>query len=227
MSSPYLSRNKKSASGLSLVISLTAHALIITALFYFAAREGLLGKELKKIAVEMVKSEKPEEPKEPEKVEEAPPVEPPKIEEAKVALAPPPQAPPPQARVAPSAAPPIAAPPAISSAFVFEGGKLVQTSSDPTTLYKSAVEYAVMSRWERPSNVEDSAYVAEVEVSVDRAGQLSVRDWKKRSESQPWNNSVEKALAAARALNRPPPTNFPPQFVIRFDVHDQVESLTQ
>ena len=50
-----------------------AGALVV---FYFAAREGLLGKQLKKLSVEMVKEKPPEKPKEPEK----PKIEPPKVE---------------------------------------------------------------------------------------------------------------------------------------------------
>jgi len=45
----------------------------VVLLTYFAAREGLLGKELRKIAVEMVR-EKPPEPEKP--AEETPPTTP-------------------------------------------------------------------------------------------------------------------------------------------------------
>ena len=59
---------------MNLLISFTFHALIVVVVLYFAAREGLLGKQMKKIAVEMVKEKPPEKPKEPEK----PKIEPPK-----------------------------------------------------------------------------------------------------------------------------------------------------
>lgn len=52
---------------MNLLISFIFHTLIVLAMFYFAARQGLLGKQMKKIAVEMVKEKPPEKPKEPEK----------------------------------------------------------------------------------------------------------------------------------------------------------------
>ncbi len=61
------SRKPRNSSKVNLLISLGFHSAIILVLVYFAAREGFLGKELKKIAVEMVKDKPPEKPKEPEK----------------------------------------------------------------------------------------------------------------------------------------------------------------
>src|ERR1051325_9439878 len=72
-------RKRRNSSRVSLAISFAFHAVIVMALAYFAAREGLLGKQLKKIAVEMVKEQPPEKPREPEK----PKVEPPKVEAPK------------------------------------------------------------------------------------------------------------------------------------------------
>ena len=64
--------------------------MLVGALFYFAAREGLLGKKIQKISVDMVKEKPPEKPKEPEKPKvgaaevRSPKIEPPKVvEEAK------------------------------------------------------------------------------------------------------------------------------------------------
>ena len=73
-------RKKRNSSKVNLLISFIFHALIVVVMFYFAARQGLLGKQMKKIAVEMVKEKPPEKPKEPEK----PKVEPPKVETPKV-----------------------------------------------------------------------------------------------------------------------------------------------
>ena len=56
-------RKKRNSSKVNLLISFTFHALIVLVGFYFAARGGLLGKQLKKIAVEMVKEKPPEKPK--------------------------------------------------------------------------------------------------------------------------------------------------------------------
>ena len=42
-------RRKRNSSKINLTISAVFHAAIIVALFFFAAREGMLGKQLKKI----------------------------------------------------------------------------------------------------------------------------------------------------------------------------------
>jgi outer membrane biosynthesis protein TonB len=203
------SRQRRNSSKVNLLISLTFHSAIVLALFYFAAREGLLGKQLKKIAVEMVKEKPPEKPKEPEK-----PIEAPKV----ITQASPP--------VASIAAPPAVAPPVTAlPSFVFEGGKAVQTSSDPVQLYKGLVEYALRSKWNRPTDLADNSFVAEVEVSVDRAGQLSNPGWKKGSGHTRWDDSVRQAIAATKTVNRPPPTNFPPRILVRFDVQEVAETL--
>ncbi|HUD84560.1 MAG TPA: hypothetical protein VMQ67_13705, partial [Candidatus Saccharimonadales bacterium] len=118
---------------MNLLISAVFHGVILAALLYFAAREGLLGRQIKKIAIEMIKEKPPEKPKEPErpkvpkldvpKVEVAKAAEVPKIEPPKEIATPPPA----------SAAPPAVAPPAAElPAFAFEGGKTVVTSSDPS-----------------------------------------------------------------------------------------------
>src|SRR5580698_5544070 len=99
-------RKPRNSSKINLTISLVFHGLIVAALAYFAARQGLLGTQLKKLAVSMVKEKPPDKPKEPEK----PKPEPPKIEPPKVAVTPkiePPKlvaAPPPGTVVAPVAA---------------------------------------------------------------------------------------------------------------------------
>jgi hypothetical protein len=77
-------RPAENSPRVNLLISFVFHGLIVLALVFFAAREGLLGNRLKKISVEMVKETPPEKPKEPEK----PKVEPPKLEAPKLAEAP-------------------------------------------------------------------------------------------------------------------------------------------
>src|SRR5579872_4134919 len=113
-------RKPRNSSKVNLLISFAFHGVIVIALVYFAARQGLLGKQLKKIAVEMVKEKPPEKPKEqPKPKEELPKTESPKaavtpkIEAPKLAA----QAPPPLA----AEAPPASAPPAVDvPSFVFE-----------------------------------------------------------------------------------------------------------
>jgi len=217
-------RKPRNSSKVNLLISVTFHGLLVIAVLYFAAREGLLGKQARKIAVEMVKEKPPEKPKEPEK----PKVEPPKVEPPKVVQAPKIEAPrealPPTVAIA---APPAAAPPPVDvPSFAFEGGKAVETTSDPVQLYKGLVEYSLLSRWNRPEDEDDHAFVAEVEISVDRAGQLSNPVWKKSSGDKRWDASVRDVLAQVKSVSQRPPTNFPPRVVVRFDVV-QAEPVVQ
>src|ERR1700722_10178438 len=112
-------RKPRNSSKVNLVISLVFHGAIAVAVIYFAAREGLLGKQFKKIAVEIVKEKPPEKPKEPEKPREQIPAPTPKVAQAEppkeVVSAPPP------ANTAD--APPVVAPAAVDvPSFSFAGG---------------------------------------------------------------------------------------------------------
>ena len=224
-------REEGRMSKVDILISFFFHAAIILALVFFAAREGLLGKQLRKISVEMVREKPPEKPKEPEK----PRPEPPKTEAPKLAETPKAQPPkeepvrapaPPPATVA-SAAPVIAPPAAELPAFAFDGGKTVQSSSDPVQLYKGFVEYSLRSKWNRPLDINDGSFVAEVEVNVDRNGEISDPVWKKTSGNKRWDKSVREAIAGTTALDRTPPASFPGRVVIRFDVQESTEPLSQ
>ncbi len=203
-------RKKKNSSRVNLLISFTFHALIVVVGFYFAARGGLLGKQLKKIAVEMVKEKPPEKPKEPEKPKVEPlkvetPKEPPKVEVPKIVDVPKNSAPPPTA-------PPSVAPPATElPSFDFAGGKAVESSSDPVELYKGLVQFAFTSKWNKPENLADDKYVAEVQVSVSREGLISNPQWLKSSGDAKWDNSVRQAIASVPSMDHVPPTNFPPR----------------
>jgi len=115
----------------------------------------------------------------------------------------------------------VAPPAAELPAFDFDGGKLVQSSSDPVQLYKGLLEYALRSKWNRPADEADDDYVAEVEVAVDRTGQISDPEWKKGSGDTRWDDSVRQALAATTSMTRPPPTNFPARVTVRFDVQSE------
>jgi len=215
-------RKKRNSSKVNLLISFTFHAVLVLTLLYFAARQGLLGKQLKKISINMVKEKPPEKPKELEK----PKVEPPKVVETpKPAEVPKPVE---TAKTPPTVAPPVVAPPAVDlPSFEFEGGKAVVSSSDPVEIYKNAVEYAFRSKWNRPENMADDSYVAEVGISVDRTGQVGDPVWQKGSGNSQWDDSVRAALAAVTSMNRPPPTNFPPRITIRFDVQAETEPVLQ
>jgi hypothetical protein len=220
-------RKKRNSTKVNLVLSAIFHGLILGTLLYFAARHGLLGKQIKKIAVEMVK-EKPKEPekrKEPEKAKvDVPKPAVPKVAEV-AKFAPPKEnvAPPPPA----TAAPPAIAPPAAElPAFEFEGGKPVETSADPVKLYKGLLEGSLRFNWERPKDVDDHTNVAEVEVAVDKTGQITSAVWKRYSGHKQWDDSVRLAIASTKKVSRPPPTNFPSPVLVRFDV-EALEPVAQ
>jgi hypothetical protein len=215
-------RKKRNSSKVNLLISFVFHATLVLTLLYFAARQGLLGRQIQKISVEMIKEKPPQKPKEPEK----PKVEPPKIEQPKIVTAP--KAEPPKEAQPPAAAPPTVAPPAAElPSFVFEGGKAVETSSDPVQLYKGQVEYALRSKWQRPDNLADDSYVAEVEVTVDPKGQISDPILEKGSGNKLWDDSVRRVFKMVTHMDRPPPTNFPSHVTVRFDVQEETEPLLQ
>ena len=211
-------KKPKNSSKANLVISGVFHAILIGVMFYFAAREGLLGKKVQKIAVEMVKEKKPE----PEKPKPEPPkVEPPKIEVPKEA----PKYVEPKA-AAPTVAPPVVAPPAAEvPSFEFEGGKAVNSECDPVQLYKGYMEYTLRAKWNRPENMEDSAFVAEVAVNVDKQGNLSRPNWLKGSGDAKWDQSVKDVFKVVSSIDRRPPTNFPANVTIRFDVQEATEPV--
>ena len=211
-------RKKKNSSKVNLTISFVFHAVLVGVLLYFAAREGLLGKKIQKISVTMVKEKPPEKPKEPEKPKvEQPKVETPKVEQPKVEEAKP--TPPPETA-------PVVAPPATEvPSFEFGGGKTVNSESDPVQLYKGYIEYVLRSKWNRPDNMADDDYVAEVQVQVDKTGNLGGVTWQKGSGNSKWDQSVKDVFKVVQNIDRRPPTNFPPQVTIRFDVQAETEPV--
>jgi hypothetical protein len=212
-------KKKANSSKVNLTISAVVHGVIIIALIYFAAREGYLGKKIQKISVNMVKEKKPE----PEKPKPEPPkVEPPKVEPPKVDV--------PKA-AAPKAAPPTVAPPVVAPAavdvpsFEFEGGKTVLSESDPIQLYKGYLEYQLRSKWNRPENMADDNFVAEVSVNIDKQGGFTSTQWLKGSGDPRWDQTVKDIFKVVMGIDRKPPTNFPPVVTIRFDVQEETEPV--
>jgi hypothetical protein len=207
-------RKVKNSNKVNLAISFTFHAILVVALLYFAAREGLLGKKLEKISVQLIKEKPPEKPKPPEPPKVEPPkVETPKVEAPKMVEAP---------KTAPPAGPPVVAPANNQvAAFDFDGGKTVETSSDPVQLYKGYIEYEMRNKWDRPEDMADDNFVAEVDVAVAHDGSLSDERWVKGSGNARWDKTVKDVLAEVTKIARPPPTNFPPRVVIRFDVAEE------
>ena len=71
---------------------------------------------------------------------------------------------------------PLSAPPATEiPSFYFPGGREGGEPADAVTVYKSEIEETLKAKWNRPEDMADSGYVAEVDISVspDKEGQLS------------------------------------------------------
>src|SRR5215469_13693953 len=208
-------RKKRNSSKVNLIISLVFHSVLVACIFYFAAKEGLLGKKLKQLTVTMEKVKKPEPPK--EKPEE-PKVQQPKTQEAKVSV--------PQPKVETAAAPPptTAAPDVAPAAVVlpdiaFSDGAIdVQSISDPNAIYKNLVEHALHSIWNRPQDMADDDFTAEVELTIDKSGEIQGTRWVKGSGNERWDQSVRDAVGQLKTIGKEPPKGFPHQFVVRFDV---------
>ena len=212
-------KKKANSSKVNLTISAVVHGVIIIALIYFAAREGYLGKKIQTITVTKVVEKKPE----PEKPKKPPKVEPPKIEQPKVE-APKVEVP----KAAPTVAPPTVAPAAVDvPSFEFGGGKTVLSENDPVQLYKGCIEYTLRSKWNRPENLPDDQYVAEVAVNVDKQGKLGGITWQKGSGDAKWDQTVKDVFKNVTTIDRRPPTNFPPSVTIRFDVQEETEPVLQ
>ncbi|MDE3067125.1 MAG: TonB C-terminal domain-containing protein [Verrucomicrobiota bacterium] len=217
-------RKKRNSSKVNLAISFAFHALLVLAVVYFAAREGFLGKKIQKISVQMIKEKPPEKPKPPAKPKPQPP---------KIAETPKPQAPNVVETTKPVQAPAPVAPPVVAPpnnelpAFQFSGGKAVDTESDPIQLYKGYMEFVLREKWDRPDNLDDADYVAEVRVHVDKEGDLSQPVWLKGSGNAQWDDSVKEVFQIVKDIGRPPPTNFPPQVTVRFDTVEETEPVFQ
>lgn len=217
-----LRKEKSRVDPKTLVISVLFHVAVGSLLFFLAAREGVLGTKLKELTAFKVKEEeKPPEPK-----PEPPKVEPPKIEEkaepAAVAAAPPPVALPATAAPLPTVVAPDAPAAAIQADFQFDdGAKVVSTTSDPIEAFRGFIELSFRTRWMKPEGIDDTRYVAEVDVSLEKDGRIGGYQWVRGSDDKAWDDSVRSALTATRSISRPPPAGFPQRFRIRFDaIHD-------
>jgi hypothetical protein len=218
------SNRKKNSAKVNLTISIVLHALVFAAGAYWAAHEGYLGKKIQELSLMLVPKEVKEEPKKEEaKTEEVKKVEPVKpaeirraIEET-VAKAPPPPTP---ADLGNAAAPP---PPTELPAFVFDTAG--DSKNDPVNIYCGQIEKAIRMKWQRPSDIDDLSYAAEIEVSLNATGKITAFDWKKGSGNKKWDDSVKLAMSQTTSLDAAPPKDFPNKFVVRFDVQPVAEQL--
>jgi TonB family protein len=221
-----IQRKKRNSSKINLVISMVFHGTLIFAVFFFAAREGILGKKLKQLTVVMVPKEKKPEPPKPKPEEPKPEV--PKASQPKVNV-PQPKAQtaavPPPANDVPTVAPAATALPSFQFS---DGAHAVESISDPNTVYKALVEHTLRSRWNRPEDMADDEFAAELELTIDKSGNVEDTRWLHGSGNARWDDSVKAAVAQTKSISRPPPKGFPGKFTVRFDVESQkTESVLQ
>jgi TonB family protein len=209
-------RRKRSSSKTNLVISFIFHSLLVLGVFYFAARQGVMGDKMKSLVATLEQQKPKEQPKPPK---EEPKVEPLKqVEQAKAVATPPPTVQAQSTATAPLDAPPSVAPPTLDASFFADGAKAVMEVSDPKLIYKGTIERALRSNWERPEDVKDDEFVAEVELVIDKQGKVTASHWVKGSGNPRWDKSVKAAVAATKAVGAAPPAGFPEKFMARFDV---------
>ena len=126
---------------------------------------------------------------------------------------------------------PAAAPPAVSlPSFSFgDGAKEVSTiggGDGGNGMYRALIEHSVRSSWNRPQDMSDENYKADVEFSIDSKGRVTGSRWLSGSGDERWDNSVKAAVAQFKSLNKAPPKGFPNTFIVRFDVEStQTEGL--
>lgn len=212
------SNYEKAAARSSMMIALVLHAIAIAVFFVWAAKTGRLETVLRRFDIVATPKKKEPEPAKEKKSDEmvkapetAKPTPAPVADNTPArAIAPP-----------PVDAPPSVAPPAASVAdFSFsDGAKAVESSTNaPVLYYKNLIEYTVRANWEQPPDIQDNSSIAEAELDIDSKGNISKRELVKPSGDKRWDDSVRKALAATKQINRPPPNGFPPKIIVRFDV---------
>jgi len=64
-------------------------------------------------------------------------------------------------------------------------------------------------------------------VNVDPQGNLRQTQWLKGSGDAQWDQSVKNVFKLVQQIDRRPPTNFPPNVTIRFDVQEETEPVLQ
>jgi len=229
-------RQSNRVPGIGIIVSVLLHSVVFGTLIFLAAREGMLGRELRKMAVTLVPRPKQAEPKPAERptvpaVPQIAPTQPPKADP----VVQPPLA---QERIevkvtSPNLKPSLspsrltAPPPMTIPALEFGGANIVETASDPVVLYRGYVEYTFRANWIRPANVRDQTFVAEIEVTIDPSGAISATDWKKGSGNRPWDAAVREAVAKTKTIDRRPPEGFPDKMLVRFDVQPQTGAWNQ
>ena len=205
---------KRNSARVNLTIAVVLHVVVFLAAAWWAARSGILGKDLQALALTMVEKEKPKQPdvkkddlaKQQEQVNK-------ELENIRKEVATAPSAAPPPPAALPSD---IVAPPPVEASTINFG----EVDENPNGTYSGKIEQALRANWVRPEGIDDLKYVAEIEVSIDKKGAITGYKWLSGSNDPRWDESVKKAMASIKSLGSAPPPQFPPNFMVRFDVQD-------
>jgi len=81
------------------------------------------------------------------------------------------------------------------------------------------------SHWNRDETIDDSQFVADVEIEVDSKGRITDTRWVSLSGNAKWDAAVKSAVAQTKGLSKGPPKGFPSRFIVRFDV-ESIKSET-
>ena|SRR2546425_768931 len=74
---------------------------------------------------------------------------------------------------------------------------------------------------------EITAPEGNIGLAIDSTGKIIGVEWKKGAGNSRWDESVRRAVARTKSMNRPPPKDFPEKFVVRFDVGPVTEPILQ
>lgn len=205
-----------------LLLSVAFHAVALGILIWVAAHEGLFQPPQKSVTVTLV----PE--PEPEQQPIVQPTQPPSVPAPQSVISEQPTPsfdpqPNPEPSILPSEphVPSVAAPPPVDvPQLVFN--ETTETSGigtgDSASYYRKFIEFTLRTHWNRPADIDDHTYVAELVIAVDSNGSLRPVRWERNSGNKRWDNSVLNAVKETQRIERVPPNGFPPIITIRFDV---------
>lgn len=194
----------------ALLITAIVHIILFAVIAFYGSRQGVFGEKMKSLTATLIPKEKiVEQPK-------------PKVEEKRVEVPTPTQAP--KMVDTPTPKPTIETPPPVIAAappvtelpnITFDdGAKSVITTTDPKLIYKSYVEHELLSKWNRPDNLD---LVTDVRLTIDKTGRIVDTTMVKESGNPTWDNSVKVIFSKVKGFDREPPKEFPDKFVVRFD----------
>ena len=200
----------------TLALAAGVHIVLILLLGLLAGKEGLLGKKIQALTVQLVPKEKVVEPPKAKQEAPRPVVELPKPIQETVEMRP----------IRPVEAPVVmtAPPPVVEPTVIFnDGAKNVITTEDPIQLYKSKIERIFWNKWKFPTDSPEESSTT-ISVSINDAGTITGIGWTSQKignlNNDKFQNSVRDVVAQVQHLGIPPKT-FPRDFQIRFDVVEE------